>query len=78
MSGPRAGVRISAVGEEDLADLLPLVRGYADFYGVSPADDDLLALSRALIADPRDDVLRAHVVIPVNWPPVMLSTWPWT
>jgi GNAT superfamily N-acetyltransferase len=48
----RAGVTISAVGEEDLADLLPLVRGYADFYGVSPADDDLLALSRALIADP--------------------------
>ena len=52
MSSPRAGVRIFTVGEEDLADLLPLVRGYADFYGVSPADDDLLALSRALIADP--------------------------
>ena len=52
MSPPRAGVTISAVGEEDLADLLPLVRGYADFYGVSPSDEDLLSLSRALIADP--------------------------
>ena len=52
MSAPRAGVTIAAVGEEDLADLLPLVRGYADFYGVAPTDEDLLALSRALIADP--------------------------
>ena len=52
MSAPRAGVVISTVGEEDLPDLLPLVRGYADFYAVSPSDEDLLALSRALIADP--------------------------
>ena len=28
------------------------MRGYADFYEVSPTDEDLLALSRALIADP--------------------------
>jgi GNAT superfamily N-acetyltransferase len=52
VSPPRAGVTISTVGEEDLADLLPLVRGYADFYEVSPSDEALLALSRALIADP--------------------------
>jgi GNAT superfamily N-acetyltransferase len=45
-------VRIGAVGEDDLADLLPLMRGYASFYSVSPTDDALLALSRALIADP--------------------------
>ena len=64
MSPPRAGVRISAVGEEDLADLLPLVRGYADFYGVAPSDADLEALSRALIADPEREgvqfLARAH------------------
>jgi GNAT superfamily N-acetyltransferase len=52
VSVPRAGVTIATVGEGDLPDLLPLVRGYADFYGVSPADEDLLSLSRALIADP--------------------------
>ena len=46
------GVSVSRVGEADLADLLPLVRGYCDFYGVAPPDEDLLALSRALIADP--------------------------
>lgn len=36
----------------DLPDLLPLVRAYCDFYDVAPADDELLAVSRALIADP--------------------------
>lgn len=43
---------ISTVGEADLGELLPLMRGYADFYEVSPADGALLELSRALIADP--------------------------
>ena len=28
------------------------MRGYCDFYKVSPSDEELLALSRALIADP--------------------------
>ena len=36
----------------DLPDLLPLVRGYCDFYEVAPSDDALLAVSHALIADP--------------------------
>ncbi|HVP01919.1 MAG TPA: GNAT family N-acetyltransferase [Solirubrobacteraceae bacterium] len=46
---------IATVGEEDLADLLPLMRSYCEFYEVEPADEDLLALSRALIADPVHD-----------------------
>jgi GNAT superfamily N-acetyltransferase len=45
-------VTISVVTEQDLADLLPLLRGYCDFYEVAPPDDQLLALCRALIADP--------------------------
>src|SRR5712691_12364155 len=36
----------------DLPYLLPLVRGYCDFYEVAPSDDALLAVSRALITDP--------------------------
>jgi len=36
----------------DLPDLLPLIRAYCEFYDVAPADDALLAVSRALIADP--------------------------
>ena len=43
---------ISRAGTDDLAELLPLMRAYCDFYEVSPSDDDLLALSRALIDDP--------------------------
>lgn len=38
--------------ESDLAELLPLMRAYCDFYEASPSDEALLALSRALIADP--------------------------
>lgn len=43
---------ISRVREEDLPDLLPLLRGYCDFYEVAPLDEDLLAVCRALLADP--------------------------
>jgi GNAT superfamily N-acetyltransferase len=45
-------VHVSRVTEADLDDLLPLMRGYSDFYEVDPSDDALLALARALIADP--------------------------
>ena len=48
-------IEISRAREEDLAELLPLVRGYCDFYEVSPSDEELLRLSRALIADPERD-----------------------
>ena len=50
MSAPDGGT-ITSVGEDDLGDLLPLMRAYCDFYEVDPSDDALLALSRALIAD---------------------------
>jgi GNAT superfamily N-acetyltransferase len=52
------GLEISAVGHEDLDELLPLMRGYCDFYEVAPADADLLAMSRALIADPEREGLQ--------------------
>jgi GNAT superfamily N-acetyltransferase len=52
------GIEITRVGENDLADLLPLMRGYSDFYEVDPSDDALLALSRALIANPDYDGLQ--------------------
>ncbi|MFL6020362.1 MAG: GNAT family N-acetyltransferase [Gaiellaceae bacterium] len=44
---------IARVTEHDLDELLALLRGYCDFYEVSPSDDALLALARALIADPQ-------------------------
>jgi GNAT superfamily N-acetyltransferase len=45
-------MRIDRVGDADLGELLPLMRGYCDFYEVGPSDHALLAMSRALIADP--------------------------
>ncbi len=45
-------MRIEQVGEADLADLLPIMRAYCDFYEVAPRDADLEGLARALIADP--------------------------
>lgn len=45
-------MRIARVTEDDLQALLPLIRAYCDFYETAPTDDALLALSRALIADP--------------------------
>jgi GNAT superfamily N-acetyltransferase len=53
-----SGIAVALAGEDDLGELLPLVRGYCDFYEVAPSDGDLLALSRALIADPEREGLQ--------------------
>lgn len=55
MSAP-AGIK--RVSESDLDELLPLMRGYCDFYEVAPTDEALLALSRALLADPEREGLQ--------------------
>ena len=43
---------ITRVGVTDLDDLIPLMRGYCDFYEVSPSDGSLRALALALIEQP--------------------------
>jgi len=72
---------ITVAGEEDLDDLLPLLRGYCDFYEVAVTDEQLLAISRALIADPvREGVqLIARDGGPAH-PAVGFATlyWTWT
>ncbi len=68
---------ISAVGEPDLAELLPMMRGYCDFYRVDPGDDALIAMSRALITDPGDGVqliARAADATPVGFATIF---WTW-
>jgi GNAT superfamily N-acetyltransferase len=47
---------IATVTESDLGELLPLMRGYCDFYEVRPSDEDLLALARNLIEHPDEGV----------------------
>jgi len=46
-------VTIARVTEAELRELLPLMRAYCDFYAVSPTDDELVALARALLSDPQ-------------------------
>jgi GNAT superfamily N-acetyltransferase len=67
---------IARAGEHDLPELLALMRAYCDFYDVAPSDEDLLTLSRALIADPeregvqliaRDDDGQAVGFATVYW-----------
>jgi len=48
-------VLITRVAESDLDDLLPLMRGYCQFYEVAPSDAALRALSSRLIEHPDSD-----------------------
>jgi GNAT superfamily N-acetyltransferase len=74
--------RIEIVGEQDLPELLTLMRGYLDFYEVAPSDEDVLRMSRALIADParegvqliaRDESGRAVGFATIFWTWTTLS-----
>ena len=67
---------IATVTEADLPELMPLMRGYCDFYEVSPSDDELLAFSTELLASPeldgvqllaRDDEGRAIGFATILW-----------
>ena len=49
---------ISRVTAADLGALLPLLRGYCDFYEADPGDDELLAMARTLIGDPDREGLQ--------------------
>src|SRR4051794_11340577 len=51
-------MEIFEVGEEDLADLLPLMADYCAFYGAQPPADQLTALTRALLDDPEHEGLQ--------------------
>ena len=50
--------RIEIAGARDLPELLTLMRGYLDFYEVAPSDENVLRMSRALIADPAREGLQ--------------------
>ena len=42
-------MNISRVGEADLPDLLPLMRGYCDFYEIAPTDEQLRGMGSMVI-----------------------------
>jgi GNAT superfamily N-acetyltransferase len=45
-------VEIGSATDRDLPALLPLLRAYCEFYESGPSDDGLMAMARALIAEP--------------------------
>jgi GNAT superfamily N-acetyltransferase len=48
-------VEIDSATKNDLPELLPLLRGYCDFYSSSPPDDRLSAMAQALISAPEPE-----------------------
>jgi GNAT superfamily N-acetyltransferase len=48
-------MEIGPATEGDVRALLPLMRGYCDFYEASPTDEGLIEMARALIATPDDE-----------------------
>ena len=52
--GPRGladGVEIRPAREDEIDELLPLMRAYCDFYKSSPADEGVIEMARTLISD---------------------------
>jgi GNAT superfamily N-acetyltransferase len=47
---------IRPVTAADLDEMLPLMRGYCEFYGTEPSDEALMELSRWLLDHPEDGV----------------------
>ena len=65
------------VGRDNLLDLLPMLRGYCDFYRVEPSDDQLLAMCRALTDNPAEGeqwIARDEASAPVGFATVF---WTW-
>jgi GNAT superfamily N-acetyltransferase len=53
------------------------MRAYCDFYSVSPSDEDLLAMSRALIADPEREGVQ-FIARGTDGPAVGFASMFWT
>lgn len=73
-------MNISRVADEDLEDLLPLMRAYCDFYEAAPSDEGLLALSRALLDDPLRDGVQLVARAEEGGTPIGFATifWSWS
>jgi GNAT superfamily N-acetyltransferase len=46
------GIEVRAAREDELEELLPLMRAYCDFYESSPTDEGVMDMARTLIGDP--------------------------
>jgi len=46
------GVEVRAAREDEIEDLMPLMRAYCEFYESDPTDEGVIAMLRTLITDP--------------------------
>ena len=72
-------MHVDAAREEDLDALVPLMHDYCVFYEVTPNDEGLAEMARALIATPEDEgmllVARGEDGIPIGFAAV---GWKWS
>ena len=76
---------IDIVKEDDLVDLLPLLRAYCEFYHQTEqipitTDDALLSLARALIVNPTHEGIQLLARHPIDRTPAGFATifWSWS
>ncbi|MGE5857967.1 MAG: N-acetyltransferase family protein [Solirubrobacterales bacterium] len=74
------GVEVRPAAEQEIEELLPLMRAYCDFYESSPPDDGLTEMARTLINDPSQGAMfiaraggRAVGYATVDWKWSMLK-----
>jgi GNAT superfamily N-acetyltransferase len=68
------GVEVRPARENEVEELLPLIRAYCDFYEASPSDESLRVMLATLIADPSQGAVfiardggRAVGVATLDW-----------
>jgi GNAT superfamily N-acetyltransferase len=73
-------VIVERATERDLDALLALMRAYCDFYGADPGDEDLLALAKALLADPAREGIQFLARAEPGGEPIGFATvfWSWS
>ena len=50
-------MEISPAKPDEVEELLPLMRGYCDFYGANPSDEGLRTMASTLIGDPTEGAM---------------------
>jgi GNAT superfamily N-acetyltransferase len=75
---PAADLRIARVERADLAELLPMMEAYCDFYGTEPGEQRLRELAEALLADPEGEGVQ--LIARVGGAPAGFATvyWSWS
>jgi ribosomal protein S18 acetylase RimI-like enzyme len=73
-------VLVDPANADDVDALLPLMRGYCDFYEVSPADEGLEEMARALIATDEPEGMLLVARAEEGGPPVGFAAvgWKWS